>query len=278
MPGETDPLYVAARRALLNALEALTEHLSSLILVGAQAVCIHAGEAELAVAPFTTDADIAIDPDRLGDKPLLQDALTAAGFLQAKEEVGIWKTSISLEGIARQVGVDLLVPASVGGPGRRGARIPPHSKLAARKVAGLEGALVDHDQHLLDALEPADRRRFEVSVAGPAALIVGKVYKILDRAGDADRSSDKDALDVLRLMRAVSTPEIERRFRVLLAHQVSSEVAQITIARLPQLFGAPNAIGCQMAAQAAAPLEDPEIIAASLAALTGDLLQALREG
>lgn len=35
------PEYVAARRVLLDALEALTDHLPSLILVGAQAVYHH---------------------------------------------------------------------------------------------------------------------------------------------------------------------------------------------------------------------------------------------
>ena len=51
MPGEPDRLYVEARRALLDALEALAPHRDSLILVGAQAVYLHAGEATIAVAP-----------------------------------------------------------------------------------------------------------------------------------------------------------------------------------------------------------------------------------
>lgn len=37
------PEYVAARRVLLDALEALKDHLPSLILVGAQAVYHHTG-------------------------------------------------------------------------------------------------------------------------------------------------------------------------------------------------------------------------------------------
>jgi hypothetical protein len=51
MPGVPDPIYVAARRALLNALDALQPHLEALVLVGAQAVYLHAGEGDLAVAP-----------------------------------------------------------------------------------------------------------------------------------------------------------------------------------------------------------------------------------
>src|SRR3990172_12331902 len=62
MPGAPDPLYVKAREVLLDALEALAPHRSSLVLVGAQAIYLHTGEADVAVAPYTTDADLVIDP------------------------------------------------------------------------------------------------------------------------------------------------------------------------------------------------------------------------
>lgn len=44
-PGVVDPLYVLARRVLLDALEALRPHKNALILVGAQAVYLHTGPA-----------------------------------------------------------------------------------------------------------------------------------------------------------------------------------------------------------------------------------------
>jgi hypothetical protein len=53
MPGEADPLYVGARRVLLDALTALQPHLESLVLVGAQAIYLHCGEADFAVSPYT---------------------------------------------------------------------------------------------------------------------------------------------------------------------------------------------------------------------------------
>ena len=62
------PEYVAARRVLLDALEAL-DHLPSLILVGAQAVYHHTGDADLNVPLMTTDADLAIDTHGLADVP-----------------------------------------------------------------------------------------------------------------------------------------------------------------------------------------------------------------
>lgn len=51
--------------------------------------------------------------------------------------------------------------------------------------------------------------RFAVRVAGPAALVVAKVYKLRDRLaeGKVDRIADKDAADVYRLMLSVSVSE-----------------------------------------------------------------------
>ncbi len=62
----TDPLYVVARSALLDALEAIGEQRDAIIIViGAQAIYLHTGDAALAVPPFTIDGDLAIDPARL---------------------------------------------------------------------------------------------------------------------------------------------------------------------------------------------------------------------
>ena len=75
------PEYVAARRVLLDALEALTYHLPSLILVGAQAVYHHTGDADLNVPLMTTDADLAIDTRGLADVPEIGSLLRGAGFV-----------------------------------------------------------------------------------------------------------------------------------------------------------------------------------------------------
>jgi hypothetical protein len=273
MLGGLDPLYIAARRALLNALEALERQLEALVLVGAQAVYIYAGEADLAVAPYTTDGDVAIDPARLSPKPLLEDSLSQAGFALVEGAVGIWQAQVIVNGIRRPVQVDLLVPNSLGGSGRRGARIPPHSRRAARKAVGLEPALVDNDEHVIAAFEPDDKRSFRMQVAGPAALLVAKVHKIIDR--ETDRRSDKDALDTYRLLRAVETNSLAVRFATLLSNPLSEPVTSVAIKQLPVLFGRSNSPGTEMAVRAAAPLEDGEILAASLVALVDDLIRAL---
>ena len=59
-----DELYVIARRVLLDALDALGEHKGATILVGAQAIYLHTGDADLGVAEYTTDADLARCPRR----------------------------------------------------------------------------------------------------------------------------------------------------------------------------------------------------------------------
>ena len=88
-----DELYVLARRVLLDALEALGTHRDAIVLVGAQAVYLRVGEADLAVAPYTTDGDLAIDPALLGTSPRLERALMGAGFApKTSESVGIWIT------------------------------------------------------------------------------------------------------------------------------------------------------------------------------------------
>lgn len=247
------------------------------MLVGAQAVYIHAGEGDLAVAPFTTDSDLAIDPRKLGSEPLIEFALGRANFRPADGTVGIWEISAMVGGVSQTIAVDLLVPESIGGPGRRGARIPPHAKSVARKVSGLEGALVDRDIKPIRALDSDDRRQIELAVAGPAALLVAKTHKILDRTGSPDRLSDKDALDVYRLLRALPTDDLVRRFRTMFADDVSRASAERAMDAFPGLFASPNARGCQMAVRAAGLLGRDATLAASLAALAQDLIAGIRD-
>ena len=74
-----DPEYVAARRVLLDALEALADHRRAIVLVGAQAVYVRT--ATLAdYQPYPTDADLAVDPTLLEPRPGLEDVMRSAGF------------------------------------------------------------------------------------------------------------------------------------------------------------------------------------------------------
>ena len=102
MPGELDEQYIRARAALLDAAEALAPHLDSIILVGAQAIYLHTGAADLVVAEFTIDADFSVEPTLLSDEPLLAELLEAHGFTP-REHPGGWRTPAS-------VYVDIMCP------------------------------------------------------------------------------------------------------------------------------------------------------------------------
>jgi hypothetical protein len=275
VPGAPDPEYVLARRVLLDALQALGEQRSAVVLVGAQAIYLHTGDADLAVAPYTTDGDVAIDPSRLRNDPKLAEALGGAGFYADTRHVGTWIMSRSLEGRAVEVKIDLMVPEAVGGPGRRGARLGPHGNRAARKARGLEATLVDQQRRTIEALEDEDERAFEVAVAGPAALLVAKLHKIAERVDTPGRREDKDALDILRLLQAVPTEVIADGVRTLLGEEISADVTEEALSFLRYPFSEPSRPGCQMAARAAAPLEPEDTIAESCTFLTQDLLRAI---
>src|SRR5207245_3381050 len=101
------------------------------------------------------------------------------------------------------VEVDLLVPEkAITAPGRRDARLRGHAEKTARRTAGLEAVLIDHDQLEVVSLDPNDGRSISVRVAGPAALLIAKLHKIAERAAELagapqrrNRLNDKDAAD-----------------------------------------------------------------------------------
>ena len=276
MPGAPDPEYVLARKVLLDALEGLGEQRGAVVIVGAQAIYLHTGDAELAVAPYTTDGDVVIDPSRLRNDPKLAEALNGAGFSADTQHVGTSIMRRPLEGRPVEVKIDLMVPEAVGGPGRRGARLGIHGNRTARKARGLEATLVDQQQRTIESLEDKDDRAFDVAVAGPAALVVAKLHKIAERVDTPGRREDKDALDILHLLQAVPTEVIADGVRALLEEEISAEVTEEALSFLRDLFTEPSRPGCQMAARAAAPLEPEDTIAASCAFLSQDLLQAIR--
>ena len=272
-----DELYVLARRVLLDALDALGPHRDAVIVVGAHAVYLRVGDADLAVAPHTTDGDIAIEPAALGETPPLEQAFTHAGFLpKGGDSVGVWishrPTSASM---TTEFAIDLLVPASISpGKGRRAARLPGHDARSARIVRGLEGVIADADIMGIGALDASDGRKLHVRVAGSAALLVAKLHKIRDRSGTA-RSTDKDALDILRLLRGTATDDLAGRMQQLLRDGNARPVAEEALDLLGSLFASRAGEGVEMAVRAAGALGDPSEISASCEVLTGDLLRAM---
>lgn len=267
MSGVPDPLYVQARRVLLDAADALADQLDAIVLVGAQAIYLHTGDADLAVAEYTTDADFSIGPSDLTDSPLLAELMTAGGFVP-DQHPGAW---LSPDGIT----VDLMVPEILAGPGSRGARLGPHGKRVARRAKGLEGALVDRNRATIPALDLADRRSVSMLVAGPGALLVAKTHKIAERVEDPGRLRDKDALDVLRLLQATPTADLVERMKRLAEIEPSRQVTTEAIVHLDTLFGDRSSPGVEMAVRSAGVGADPETVAGSMTTLVADLLAQL---
>jgi hypothetical protein len=267
MLGGPDPLYIRARAALLDATDALAPFLDAMVLVGAQAVYLRAGDAGLMVAEYTTDADFAFEPAELPDNPLLEEALESHGFA-LRRSPGAW---LSPDGIP----VDFMVPEVLAGPGSRAARLGVHGKRVARRARGLEGTLVDRDRMTISALDADDSRTTELWVAGPAALLVAKVTKISERLGGS-RVVDKDALDTLRLLRATTTTDLAHRLSELRQHDLSADVTDQAIAQLDPLFGTETAPGVAMIVRAAGEDGSPSTLTASTIVLTGDLVRALK--
>ena len=286
MSAAPHPLFIEARRILLDALAVLGPQRDAVVLIGAQAVYLRVGDAGMAVTVHTTDADLGILPEFLTDAPQLSDMLRGADFTLS-DEVGTWIKSATLPGRSEpvQIALDLMVPAAVGGSGRRGARIPPHGDRTARKARGIEAALFDRSLMTVSALDRQDSRAIEVNVAGPAALLVAKLHKIRDRADDPRRNQEiaKDALDVLRLLRGTRTAEVATVLRELMSRsgtesstrRSTRDVVAEALDYLGAEFTRAGARGPLLAARAATGAEDPAIIAASLIALTTDLLDAV---
>ena len=158
---------------------------------------------------------------------------------------------------------------------RRAARLTGHDARAARKVVGLEGALVDLDRMQLGSLADDDPRMLEVQVAGPAALLVAKLIKINDRGG-THRHSDKDALDIARLLRGVETDDLSKRMKKVQRDPRSAEVAGQAIDLLRTTFGHRAGAGIVMAIRATGGFIDADELAVSCSFLAGDLLEALK--
>jgi hypothetical protein len=278
--GDGQALYVVARRVLLDALVALHDQDDAITIVGAQAIYLRSVDLDLSVAAYTSDADLGLDPQHLVDEPRLQQAMTNAGFVRASADLaGSWSREERVGDHVVKIPVDLLVPEDLSEGGRRSVQIPPHDKMSARRVPGLEAAVVDNDVMAVTSLEPGvDTRVIMASVAGPAALLVAKAYKIRDRVEKPGKSrlTDKDAGDVVRLMMIDEGPlEVAKRFHKLLVDDRTSEVVQTGLGYLDDLFGARATIGTEMAVAALAGGLDERTIRALAPGYVAALLQAL---
>jgi len=260
-------LLVQARSALLDALTALWDHRDSVVVIGAQAIYLHTGAAAVALAEATKDSDLALDSRSLGSDPLIEAAMTRANFILNPDpgQPGSW---LSAQGIP--------VPGAIAGrSSRRRADIPPHARAATRRAVGLEAAVVDHAEMEIRSLSADDPRVLRAQVAGPAALLVAKLHKLGERQANPSRLVDKDAHDIYRLLVAIPTSHLAAALHRLSNDDLAGPVTTKALTYLADLFAAgPSATGSHMAGRAEEGVGDPEVVAASCAALASDLLAA----
>lgn len=134
-----EPLYVASRRVLLDALEDLAEHRDAVIVVGAQAVYLRTDVELPGVAEYTTDSDLALASDRLADAPLLEAVMRERfrheGPLGAADP-GAWMRTVEIGGEQIDVPVDLMVPGQLQTASATATRCwaPPVASISPRWV------------------------------------------------------------------------------------------------------------------------------------------------
>ncbi len=280
----TDPIYVAARSVLLDALGALGDYRSAVVIVGAQAVYLQTGDAGLSVAPFTRDGDVALDPGPLlaAESPLLGEVMAAAGFAlrintHGGVDPGTWMKTTTVGTAEFSVPVDLIVPlGALPAPGKtRGARLGAHGKTAAMQTRGLEAALVDRQVLTVQGLAPGDTRSAAVAIAGVGALLVAKVIKLQERVAGArlDRQKDKDAGDIYRLIRTTPVDTMAVRLAGLRRDHLAGAITNEAIQQLNSLFRTPRSPGVVMAGRAV----EQDVPGARVAAQLTSYIRQLQE-
>ena len=234
---------IEARKALLDALEAIGHHRESMILAGAQAIYLQTPNFDSPVEGATRDADLTIDKDLLKADPLLDVVLTNNGF-KLVDPPGRWETP---DGII----VDLMVPAALVPREGRSVEMNPHSKLTARRTKGIEGCLVDHTIMRINSLDSVDQRSFDIRVAKPSALLIAKLHKVNDRINDRNVSPNKDAHDIYRLLAATNEVVFRIGLQNLLNNEISESVTLEGLEILKTLFAESlDSVGNTMAASA----------------------------
>lgn len=261
---------IEARAGLLDALEALGSQRNAVVLVGAQALYSHTSHFKSSIAEFTQDADLALRPELLTPSPLLEVALSEAGFTpDTKGQPGRWISP-------GKIPVDFMVPERLAGTRKRSAGVNPHAKNTARNTRGIEGCLIDNEIQLIQSLDVLDGRAYEILVACPSSLLIAKTIKISERIEDRRNLENKDAHDVYRLLSAIPITTFTSGLGKLTSHPLSKEITETGLQLFEALFAqGPEAEGSTRAGRAEFGFGSPETISQSVSFLARDLLDSL---
>jgi hypothetical protein len=229
------PELIASRSLLLRVLGLLEEQSAALTVLGAHAVFEQTKTiVDLPGMDSTHDADVGVTPELLLPAPLLEEVMDLAGLEPASpDRPGVWGLKAEHDKpLYDRLTIDLIAPASVAGNKRRSADVGAHGAKSVSKTSGTELSLIDRDWMSIESFDDEQPDR-EGYVAGVAALICAKVYKIYDRLDPAElarnpsRSKPKDAADLFRLMVAKNGDAVREVFDEGIATpEISDAVAE----------------------------------------------------
>lgn len=262
---------IEARKALLDVLDALGKHRESAVLIGAQALYIHTSGFISPVAPFTQDADLAFDVQTVSISPSIEFVMKEAGFELGEDgNPGRWFSKTN-------VPVDIMIPKKLAGKGGRSAEFPNHGRRTARSTEGIEGCLVDNSIHTIGSYDPFDPRTYEISVAGPSAILIAKSFKIYERLETGRTLKDKDSHDVYRLLSAIQIDVLVDGLAKLQANPLSAETTIKGLRYVKELFAASSiAPGSESAGRAEENIGSSTTVSQSTAFLAEELLAEIR--
>lgn len=207
-----------SRRAVINVVEVLAAHASSLTLIGGHAVLLRTAGLDVPLAP-TGDGDLGVTPGLVGDVPSIEELLTAAGYEhRTTARPGLWGRgpyTDRLGAVQFHEKIDLLAPHALAGTSSRTVRGVPalrerHGKLSVGNAVGIELAAFNRSRMPVpDLADPG--LRADVYVAELPALLLAKGAKVGERLTEKREGSvrDKDLGDLWRLM-ASGDPESAR--------------------------------------------------------------------
>ncbi|WP_209326342.1 hypothetical protein [Brevibacterium renqingii] len=263
-----DPGTVLSRRALIDVIVGLSEHLEALTVLGGHAVIEMTWHLDALPVPDTTqDGDLGVAPQLLADSPLLFEKMTELGFEAARpDRPGIW-SPIEQRDLPphERASVDLIAPRAVAAENIRrpirAARVGAHGKHSVSATEGTELSLLDRSSRVLRSFDTGPS--VEAYVAGPTALLCAKAYKLHDRMDPSELSRNrerlrpKDFADVYRLLHAISGEEAARVFEQGAADERIGTAVGLGRDYLIELLRGPSAVAGPVAESWAAPeLED----------------------
>jgi hypothetical protein len=111
-----------------------------------------------------------------------------------------------------------------------------------------------------------------VNVAGPAALLVAKAFKLGERLETPKRLMAKDAGDVYRLLDATAVADMTKATVRLLGDDRSAATTRQALVYLRALFATPRSPGIDLATRALAGIIDEPTVAGFMTGYTRDLL------